>query len=461
MPKKRVTTMEKACLAGSAYLTFFCISIISSALMKYFTDYVLLPAVMFGTAHLFFGVWTALCNIVVGGLSDNIRSKVGKGKRLTFIRRSIPVMVIGYLLWMVADPDASNALNTTFLVLGFAAMGVGATMFGINHASLVLNITDDIDERTSINIWNAVLVLVPGVITGSVPAYFFMEGYSFDFVRLLLSGAGIFMVAISWFCASQLCEPEGVVEQSDGNTPQTISGILKGFGASLVSVFQSKSFVVYAIYNFLFAMVASVYFSNATYYLGNVLMVTGAMAGAVAIAGPVLEYAFYPIVRKLRNSAGTHKTMCLGLMVLSLSYLVMYFTEGYWPFIILYSAFHIGLAANWLLSLIMLGEIIEEDHLLTGRKRSGLFFGINGVLVVPAGSLMIFLFSVIIDYTGYDPQASQLTELAEQGIRMGGMLLPAVISAAAFVVLYFFFPLKGDYYKDVRRRYHEQYGRKI
>ena len=464
LPKQGVTTREKICLAGASYFSFFCMSIIASALMKYFTDYVLLPAVMFGICHLFYGGWGALCNVIVGGLSDSARSSTGKGQRLIFIRRSVPIMVAGYVFWMMANPESGDALNMSLLIAGLAAMGVGLTMFMINHASLVLNITDDIDERTSIGIWNAYLILVPGLITGAVPAYFFMEGYSFDFVRLLFSVAGFFMICISWLCISQLREPEvaeveeGPEGSSDRSAPRTLSAILKEFTANLTSVFQSRSFMIFAIYNFLFNMVSAVYFSNATYYLDNVLMVTGIMAGAVAIAGPVLEYVAYPLIRMLRNNLGTHQTVSGGLAILSLSYLMMYFTEGYWMFMVFYSLFHIGLAANWLLSMIMLGEIIDEDHLKGGRKRSGLFFGINGVVVVPAGSLMIFLFSGIIDFTGYDPEASQLTEFAADGIRIGAMLLPAIISAAAFVVMYFFFPLKGKYYQEVRQQYHDKYG---
>jgi Na+/melibiose symporter-like transporter len=64
----------------------------------------------------------------------------------------------------------------------------------------------------------------------------------------------------------------------------------------------------------------------------------------------------------------------------------------------------------------MLGEVIDEDDLLSGERREGLYNGMFGFLRKLGGAIGVFLVLGLLDLLGYE-KGSQQNETARQAIR--------------------------------------------
>jgi GPH family glycoside/pentoside/hexuronide:cation symporter len=72
----------------------------------------------------------------------------------------------------------------------------------------------------------------------------------------------------------------------------------------------------------------------------------------------------------------------------------------------------------------MLGEVIDEDDLLSGERREGLYNGMFGFLRKLGGAIGVFLVMGILDLLGYEKGETQ-SETARQAIRWMTGLAPA------------------------------------
>jgi GPH family glycoside/pentoside/hexuronide:cation symporter len=100
---------------------------------------------------------------------------------------------------------------------------------------------------------------------------------------------------------------------------------------------------------------------------------------------------------------------------------------------------------------MLLADVIDEDAAKTGRRREGMYFGVNGFLGRLSGVLQTQTISGILLFTGYNaslPVEAQPPAVAA-GIRVMVSLVPMAALALAVVVL-IFYPLHGAYLARIR-----------
>jgi len=103
----------------------------------------------------------------------------------------------------------------------------------------------------------------------------------------------------------------------------------------------------------------------------------------------------------------------------------------------------------WLLVNPMVGDIADKDELKTNNRRDGMFFGTNALITKPASSLIIFVFSAIIQFYGYNSNIDVQSAQAIFGIRLGVGILPLIFLVLALISLYFY-PLQGKKLKQIK-----------
>ncbi len=97
----------------------------------------------------------------------------------------------------------------------------------------------------------------------------------------------------------------------------------------------------------------------------------------------------------------------------------------------------------------MIGDVADEDEIRTGCRREGMFFGINALITKPAISLIIFLFTIIIDRFGYDSELDLQTAQTQLGIRIGISMLSLAFLVLAIVPL-ILYPLYGKKIQEIK-----------
>jgi len=90
---------------------------------------------------------------------------------------------------------------------------------------------------------------------------------------------------------------------------------------------------------------------------------------------------------------------------------------------------------------VLMGDVIDHDELITGKRREAIYGGVNAVVTKPAISIASSLFLGIITYFGFIEHQPQ-TDNGVLGILIAFCLLPAILLIGCAIALRWF-PLDG------------------
>lgn len=94
---------------------------------------------------------------------------------------------------------------------------------------------------------------------------------------------------------------------------------------------------------------------------------------------------------------------------------------------------------------------IDQDEVIHGTRREGIFMGIMALLTKPATSLGPIIATIILVNYGYDQGASKQPESLFLGIKILMFLFPAIVSAVSLVFIYFY-PLHGEALEEMQSK---------
>ena len=117
--------------------------------LNYLTDVVGLTAAAAGLAVMIGKLWDAVTDPMVGFLSDRTRSKLGRRKPY-MLWGSIPLMLTMWLFF--SKPLVSGAMpQFVWVTIALCLLNTAYTLVNIPYNSLTPELTDDFNERTSLN----------------------------------------------------------------------------------------------------------------------------------------------------------------------------------------------------------------------------------------------------------------------------------------------------------------------
>jgi GPH family glycoside/pentoside/hexuronide:cation symporter len=108
----------------------------------------------------------------------------------------------------------------------------------------------------------------------------------------------------------------------------------------------------------------------------------------------------------------------------------------------------IGVSAAHVLPWSMIPDAIEWDEWKTGERHEGMFYSLISLMQKVASSIAIPLILLLLDTTGYVPNATQQSTSAMLGIRLVVGPIPAMLlcTGILFALVY---PLKRAAYSQV------------
>jgi GPH family glycoside/pentoside/hexuronide:cation symporter len=87
---------------------------------------------------------------------------------------------------------------------------------------------------------------------------------------------------------------------------------------------------------------------------------------------------------------------------------------------------------------LLLSEVIDEDERLTGERREGMYFGMNGFIVRWGVSLQAALLGWILEATGYSADLAVQPDSAVAGIRFLTSGFPILVLLVSLVFFYLY-----------------------
>ncbi|SIS67946.1 MFS transporter [Alicyclobacillus vulcanalis] len=372
-------------------------------------------AVQLSTGLIVYGVLNALFNLVAGHVSDRTRTRFGR--RIPYVAiASVPYAVCFALLF--SPPH----LGETGLVAYFLGMtflfDLSFTFTALNANALYPEMYPDPRDRAFVSALQQVFGIV-GLIAGVALSKSFGQSLGWSRMAWLFAGVAIASLYVSLW---------GSFESKDPAPPFS-------WGQALRETFRNRAFIWYVIASFLVQFTTTLFTTASSFYTTYVVRLSPLqnsifLGGIFIVAMPV---AFVWARAALRYSA-SRAAMAAIVLYACVEALLLVDRS---PASVLVTGLLLGVPVAGFMVLLnmLLAEVIDLDARWTGRRREGMYLGVNGCIVRLGLSLQYAVMAVFFALSGYRAGASAQPPSAVEGFRILLGLVPAAFLAAAFVCM--------------------------
>ncbi len=370
--------------------------------------------------------WDAITDYFMGRLSDKTISKYGK-RRVYMLFGALPFGLAFIFLWTSPDiaPQFAKFIYFTFVYLLYNTTW---TVVYVPYTILTANMTDDYDERTSLNTIRIIMANL-GLLLGAAIFALLAEGPESLFYKIfasfqkayLLSGAifGLIAFITMFLCAKNVKERVNTIEYHQ-----------LGFFKTLKQLFTLKEFRNTTLYYLLSMVGFDIIMGVFIFFVNDALGFNGGDDSMLFVALPLIIAISTAIVwEKLSAKYSKHQVYgaaCIYIFIILLacifipakSYLALALTCVFVGF---------GMSAIQILPWASLPDVIEIDEYYHGIRREGAYYGIISFLYKISSGLALAIVSWILELFNYQKGALSQTNTVQLVIRLLIGIVPGVI----------------------------------
>jgi GPH family glycoside/pentoside/hexuronide:cation symporter len=385
--------------------------------------------------------WDYINDPIIGHISDRTRSRWGR-RRPFLLFGAVPFAIAFSMLWWRPPFNGQSAL-VAYYAASYLLFDTAATFAYMPYFALTPELTPDYDERTALTSYRMFFSIFGSLVAFTVPLMMIGEFRPLNAGRVRTMGlifAAVSMVPL-WLTFIGTREQKLFMTFEQPN-----------LRASIKAAFRNRPFLFSAGVFLLTWVSISILEGTLLFFIkyvvqreaqNDVIMATIFVTAILAL--PFWEYAsrrwdkkrayiagiaFWAVVQMIIMSlqASTSLILLLGLCVLA----------------------GIGVSAAHVLPWSIIPDAIEWDELRTGERHEGMFYSLVTLMQKVASSIALPLVLLLLEFTGYVPNAAAQPASALTGIRFVVGPIPAVLLCAgiAFAWLY---PLDRLKYTEVRR----------
>ncbi|MBR6271401.1 MAG: MFS transporter [Lachnospiraceae bacterium] len=378
-------------------------------------------------------IFDAITDPLIASASD--RSKNPKGRRIPFMQKAaIPLSIVTVLVFC-APVEAISTVNIIW-VLGFLILFyLFMTMYCTPYNALISEFGKTQEDRmfisTAISLtffFGTLIAYLPFVFAGPLRA-----AVSFEWSYRLLFIALAVIACICMLLPTFLLKEKDFIDAKPSE-----SNVMKSLGAT----FKNKNFLKFSASDIAYWIGLTLFQTGLPFFV-KVSMQLDEFYTTVFLGGmTVLSACFYPFVSKLVGKFGKKKLVIIGFLGLALAY-VFTALVGILPLpgivmggiIVIVAAFPMALLG--IIPQAIVADVAEEDAILTGEKREGMFFAARTFAMKFGQSIAMLAFtSLAVLGTTQDLTSNDLTA-SETGLRI--VAIAAVIFCALGALILSFY----------------------
>ncbi len=432
-------------------------------LFFFYAQVVGLPVQYVSVGILIVFICDAISDPLVGHISDNWHSRLGRRHPFMYAA-AVPVAFSYFLLWNPPQGLGHGTLLAYFIVLA-VCVRTFITFYEIPSSSLVSELTDDYDQRTSILSFRyffgwtgglAIAVLAYTVFFVPTDEYpigqFNLDGYYvYGIVAAIIMFVTIMTSAIGTHRhIPNLRKPP---PKRPFNFKQTAGEVVETLSNRNIRILFLSAVVMYIGAGVTTNL--NLYFN--TFFWGFTALQIGIITiGNFASAGLALGLAPYLTRRRDKRSVaiGTWIFAIIFLPVPILLRLVGFFPENGSPFLLpimmIHSIIDVGvIIMASILVASMVADVVEESERATGRRSEGLFFAVRSFAYKVVHGLGAVGAAMIIGIIGLETGATP-EEVSPETVRNLGIVFVPVWLGFYLTAIYIL-----SYYSITRKSHGE------
>jgi GPH family glycoside/pentoside/hexuronide:cation symporter len=410
---------------GSGDLGFSMVGTIIGAYFLFFlTDVVGIKPAVAGIAILIGRTWDYINDPIIGHISDRTRSRWGR-RRPFLLFGALPYALAFILMWY-RPPFESQIALAVYYAAAYVLFDAAATFVYMPYFALTPELSEDYDERTSLTSYRMFFSLLGGLLAFTLPLMIIGTFTPASAGRVMLMavifGFGSALPLVLVFFNTKEREVFAAQEKPK-------------FVDSLKAALKNKPFIFGAVIYLLTWVCMDILQTILLFFIKYVLKLEGMsdiimllIFGTAIIALPFWEFASRKLNKRLAYVYGVAFWALAQILLITVGPLV--------PMpvlVILCIMAGIGVSAAHVLPWAILPDAIEWDEYQTGERHEGVFYSLVTLMGKIASSIAIPLTAVMLDVTGYIPNAAQQPASALLGIRLLIGPVPAIFLTISII----------------------------
>lgn len=338
-------------------------------------------------------IWDAVNDPLIGALSDRTNTRWGR-RRPWLLFGAVPFGLAFFLQWYVPELDATGKF-VYYLVVALL-LDTGFTAVNVPYTALTPELTEDYDERTSLNAYRFSFSILGGTLAAFFHAVI-VSGYEGTAVLrgYLISGAiwAVFIIASNLITFAFTRETHFKHDDTDEGP---------GFLAGVRIAFQNKAFV-YVTVIYLLAWLAIQFVQNNLFLYVKYWTNAEDQFQWLLLILQLGAFVFLLVMSALSRRIGKQRIFYVGASFWIVAGIALFFAprgEVAWLYVVAPVA-SIGVSVCYLVPWSLLPDVIEYDELQTGQRREGIYYGFFVFLQKLGISLGLAISNLILDGAGY------------------------------------------------------------
>jgi GPH family glycoside/pentoside/hexuronide:cation symporter len=416
-------------------------TIIAAYFAIFLTDVVRLSPSL-AAATIFLGrSWDYINDPLIGYISDRTRTRWGR-RRPFLLFGWLPFALTFILLWWI-PPWTSSLARAIYYGVAYLLFDAAATFVYMPYFALTPELTEDYDERTSLNAYRMAFSILAGLVAFTVPLMIVGGFQPQNAPRILLMAvifgfsAALPLLGVFWGTRERM-EYQALPQP---NLPQSLRAAL-----------HNRPFV-FAMGIFLLTWVTIDLLSAMLLYFIKYWLLLESQSDLILATMFGVAFLVLPLWVYLSRRWDKRVAFIAGIAFLAVVQIVLVMLQPGVPFsvvLVLATLAGIGVSAAHVIPWSIMPDAVEWDELQTGERHEGTFYSLLTLMQKVASSVALPLALMALDRSGYVPNLAQQGPRALLAIRVLVGVVPAVLWSGAiiFAALY---PLGRQRHLEIRQ----------
>jgi GPH family glycoside/pentoside/hexuronide:cation symporter len=459
---QKVSLLKKMAFACGEVGDNVALNTFSFLIFTFYFTVVKIPTPIMTLGFILWALWNAINDPLIGYLSDRTKSRWGR--RIPWmLAATIPLGILMILLFTPPGTYDSNQSIFFYFFIIIILFDFAYTSFNLNYNSLFSEMFVDMRIRSSTGRIRIIFVLLATMFALTFPTFIIdditnISGNPETLTQYQLTGivAAIIIIVFYFIILKWGVKDPKHISKDALEIRNTMS-----FTKTIKVTLRHKSFLW-----FLFPALGTWLVINILptlsplFFVYAVGIVDTELIGILLLITFLVAAASTPLWEFIRVKKGARLCGLIGIIVWLVSVVLFAYSTNFEMALIFMIFFGIGLGGGLYFYDQCIAEIIDEDEITYGVRRSGIYYAVLNFLIRLSMILNFVMINLVFTSTNWYEYVPNPGVDVILGLRILMGIYPGIVLGLAFIGMYFY-PIKGNRLAENRRKLTELHEKKL